>query len=303
MNLMKNTTPLLMLLPGLLFVTMAVDIIADASVLVAQPPGFPPTKPPATQPATRPSVPEHPVLPNLPTTPEEILIQGVQRAHGAKAWSGKPALRTDIHIEFGGNEFLSGTMTFDTTSGLSRLELKDETVLVFDGARAWISPAASELTGARFHLLTWPYFLAAPFKLADPGTHLESKEFRRLGLQFHESAKLTFDSGVGDTPDDWYLLFVDSITKRLAGMAYIVTYGTSPEDAEKEPHVIVFDGYRTIAGVTLSTAWTFHDWDPDSPTLGEPIGRVRLSNLEFIVPEEDIFKRPVNAREDKLPDS
>lgn len=290
-------------LSGLLLVTGTVVVLSGSSAPAAQPPGFPPVKPPASQPTTRPSVPSFPELPSLPTTSEEILVQGIQRAHGAKAWSAKPALRADIHVEFGGNEFLSGTLTFDTASGLSRLELQDETVLVFDGERAWVSPATSEFTGARFHLLTWPYFLAAPFKLADPGTHLESTEFRRLGLRLYESAKLTFDAGVGDTPDDWYLLFVDSASKRLAGMAYIVTYGTAPEDAERDPHVVVFDGYHTLGGVTLSTAWAFHDWDPESPTLGDPIGRVRLSNLEFIVPEEGLFKRPSNAREDTLPDS
>ena len=93
-------------------------------------------------------------------------------AHGIKAYRPHAALQADLTVTFDGNVMLQGVMTFDTPVGQSRIETEDGTVMVFDGEDAWITPADAPVPPgmSRFHLLTWPYFVAAPFKLADPGT-------------------------------------------------------------------------------------------------------------------------------------
>jgi hypothetical protein len=44
--------------------------------------------------------------------------------------------------------------------------------------------------------------------------------------------KLTFKSGTGDAPDDWYVVYADKKTNLLE-TAYIVTLKAGKEEAEK----------------------------------------------------------------------
>ena len=254
-----------------------------------------PTSRPAAKPATPPAEPRS----QLAIT----FAARIARAHGKQTWDQKQAVQADIVLEFGGNEMLNGTLIYDMHTSCARIELNDGTTLVFDGEKAWVSPAEAQVSMARFHLLTWSYFLAAPFKLADPGTHLQPSGTLPLEDKLVATRKLTFDEGVGDAPDDWYIIYPDLATNRLAAMAYIVSYGKSVEAAEEEPHAIVYHDYETIDGVALSMRWTMHHWSTEKGPHGDPIGEVQLRNVEFVDVDETTFAKPDDAREDKLPGS
>ena len=229
------------------------------------------------------------------------LAQRIAEAHGMKAWQAKRAVAAEITAYFGGQEMISGSMVYDHHQGRVRMETGAGAVLVFDGATAWVSPASATVPMARFQLLTWPYFLAAPFKLQDPGSHLAETEPLALDGRTHETARLTFDPGVGESPDDWYILYADPDTHRLAAMAYIVTYGATLEKAEEEPHSIVYHDFVVVDGVTLPARWTFHHWSAEQGPHGDPIGRVELANLRFVEPDDAAFARPAGAKEEPLP--
>jgi hypothetical protein len=232
----------------------------------------------------------------------------IEEAQGARAWAAAEAVSADVTVTFGGRQALDGRMLFTPEVGRSRLELADGTVAVFDGERAWVSPASAELPRARFHLLTWPYFLAAPFKLRDPGTHLEDLGTRPLGGEPHPAARLTFEPGVGDSPNDWYVVYRDPDTDRLAALAYIVTYGgRSAGDAGTEPHAVTYHDFHEVGSVILPTTWRFWPWSEEQGVHGDPLGEVTLSDLRFVAPPRfvtppsDAFDRPADAREDPLP--
>ncbi len=233
----------------------------------------------------------------------DFFVNRIEHAHGKKKWIEKKAVEADLVLEFGGKEALNCKLIYDMHSGKVRMELKDGTTLVFDGEHAWVSPSESETRMARFHLLTWPYFLAAPFKLNDPGTHLEPSGMLLINNIPSSTAKLTFDKGIGDAPDDWYIIYPELGTDQLIAMAYIVSYGKDVKEAEKEPHAIVYHDYKDIEGVMLSTRWTMHHWSKKEGAHGDPIGKVKLSNIKFIEPGKDAFTKPEEAREDKLPDN
>ena len=194
--------------------------------------------------------------PAVQTTPAGMgVARRIEAAHGKHAWTEKEAVACDITVTFGGAEMLNGSMTYETGAGRVRIETVGGATLVFDGERAWVSPSAAQVPMIRFQLLTWPYFLAAPFKLRDPGTYLAPHGRRPLDGVTHVTALLTFDAGTGDSPDDWYVIYQDPATDRLAAVAYIVTYGTTVDEAQKEPHALVYEDYRTIDGVALATRW------------------------------------------------
>jgi hypothetical protein len=240
-----------------------------------------------------------------PLRPSESLpgVAELERAHGANAWKQQSALRCDIRVEFGGKTTLDGILTFTTDGAKSRIDLKDGAQLTFDGDRAWVSPDSATFKMARFHLLTWPYFLAVPFKLRDGGVRVGWMGDQPLGDgKQYPAIRLTFAPGTGDAPRDWYILYRDPQTDRLAAMAYIVTYGKAPADRPDDPHAIMYADFRTIDGVTLATRWTFRDWVPGKGVSGEPLGRATLSNLRFLTPPPGFFDKPTSgAREDGLP--
>ena len=224
----------------------------------------------------------------------------VEAAHGGEIWNGKQAFEAQIVVEFGGNKLIDGRMLTDTAVGKARFELRDGTVLVFDGADAWKAPAGAPFERTRFHVLTWPYFLAAPMKLDDPGTRWE--DLGRLpygGGRELPAGRLTFGDGVGDSPDDWYIVYTHPQSHRLEAMAYIVTFGTSVEEAESKPHAVVYDRYEEVDGVQLATRWRFFGWDEATGVKSEQIGEVMLSYLRFVEPAADAVTAPEGA--EKVP--
>ncbi|MEL7089876.1 MAG: DUF6503 family protein, partial [Planctomycetota bacterium] len=230
--------------------------------------------------------------------------QAIEDAHAAATYENQAAVQSDIVIDFGPMH-LEGTMWFTPSMSKVRLELNDGTTIVYDGTAAWLSPADAAVPGppARFHVLTWPYFVAVPYKLNDPGTNHADVGVKTVRDENEKlpGVKITFDAGVGDTPDDWYMAFADPDTGRLTALSYIVTYGTPLEEASKKPSIALYDDFVEVDGVPFATTWTFHYWDPESGITGDPKGSAKLSNISFVTPPADAFKKPEDATEAKAP--
>ncbi|MEM8962800.1 MAG: hypothetical protein AAGD38_15050 [Acidobacteriota bacterium] len=238
-----------------------------------------------------------------PTLGDDAFAGAIETAHAADTWQSKAAFETQIKVTFGGNTMVHGTMLMTPDMAKVRFDLVDGTVLVFDGEEAYVSPADSAFQGARFHVLTWPYFVAAPYKLRDPGTQLEDQGRMPFAAgRALPAAKLTFGEGVGDSPDDWYIVYRNPGNDSLAGLAYIVTYGpTTTEQAEAEPHMVIYQNLEPVDGVPVPTVWSFHDWSADSGSVGDVIGEVELNAMRFVEPAPDAFVPPKDARVDALP--
>ena len=235
-------------------------------------------------------------------------IHAIEQAHHASIYDQQSSVTADFEIKFGPME-ARGEMVFPPSMGKVRMRFRHGHIVFFDGQTAWISDfAVSDATvkipgpPARFHVLTWPYFLAAPYKLNDPGTRLSDAGMLpvREG-QTLRGTKVTFDSGVGDTPDDWYIAFADPQTGRLSALAYIVTFGTSPEEAEQTPGIILYDDFVDIDGVPFATTWTFHHWNPTDGIHGEPKGHGKLTNLAFVERAAAFFEKPAFSVEAAMP--
>lgn len=230
----------------------------------------------------------------------ERFARPIENYHGLKAWQNQEMLVTDIRVEFGGQTPIYGQMMMSTDTRLVRIEQRDGTILVFDGQHAWVSPASSDLKRARFHLLTWPYFLAAPFKLQDQGTIHEDLRLRWAQGEPYRACRLTFEEGTGDTPQDYYVVY-RAFSGRLDAMGYIVTYGKSVAEADQAPHAITYHGFVNVDGVCLSTLWRFWHWSLETGMTGDPIGQVTLENIHFAPLDPGLFVKPSDAREDVLP--
>ncbi|MEX0967968.1 MAG: hypothetical protein WD077_12070 [Bacteroidia bacterium] len=224
----------------------------------------------------------------------------IEEAHRKEAWQQEQVLKTRIAYFSGEEVRFAGWMYMETNGSKSRFELDNGSIAVFDGEKAWVVPDTG-FQKARFHLLTWPYFLAAPYKLNDPGSHLTDLGTRTLQGAELPAAKLTFDEGVGDTPDDWYIAYMDQETKRLKALAYIVTYGKPEENAEDDPHALIYDEFVMVNKIPVATEWRLWEWN-EKADVTKALSHLRLGSISFINMEDSLFIKPENATEDVLPE-
>lgn len=228
---------------------------------------------------------------------QQQYAKAIEAAHGGAKWSKAQIFEADLELHFGGKLRFQAHLVMDTQSARTRLELKSGETIGFDGKDVWITPAKSKRARARFDALTWSYFVAAPWKLRDPGSHLVSKGSKTLKGKALETAKLTFDKGVGDAPDDWYLCYRDPQSKQLTAMAYIVTFGKGKDGVAKaKPHAITYEKVKTVSGVSLATHWQFWNWSESKGVHGKRIGHAQLSGMKFSKRDLSRFAKPKTAR-------
>lgn len=173
-----------------------------------------------------------------------------------------------------------GQVTQATDFTRIRMDRSDGTRLYYDGQRVYQSPDTVEYPKARFDIFTWTYFFALPYKLSDPGVIWEKPEKAMLNGKTYLTAKLSFENGVGDTPEDWYLLYINPQDYTLHAAAYIVTYGKNQAEAEEDPHILVYGDYRDIDGIPIAHSWTFYGWSEEEG-LGRKLMEGTLSDVNF----------------------
>lgn len=231
------------------------------------------------------------------------IVQATKTAHGIEAWDKADSLKADMAVTFGGNKMVDGTFTFQAHGPKARYDMADGTVVVFDGKTAWITPADKADPMARFHVLTWPWFLMAPFKVQGEGIELSELGTQTIRGQEYISILQEFADGTGDTPDDWYRLFIDPRNDRLHGMSYIVTYGKDREEAEKQTSIVLHENFTDVAGAQIPSEFAFWYWDDNAGTFqgDQPKGTATATNLEFVTPGENFYAKPEGAVEIALP--
>ena len=221
--------------------------------------------------------------------------ENIEEAHNKAAFMSKEAISFDINLKFGGNSRLEGKVSMTTNSTKVRVDKSDGTSIIYDGQEVFITPESANAEGARFDIFTWQYFFAMPFKLTDPGTIWDKEQKRTLDSLEYDTARLSFESNVGDSPDDWYVVYKDPQTNRLKAASYIVTFSKEREKAEEDPHAIIYSDYKSFKNVDLATNWTFHNWNEEDG-FGEKLGEATLSNFNFFQPEEGYFEVPDSAK-------
>ncbi len=227
-------------------------------------------------------------------------VAKIEEVHHAEIWNSKKVFKCKFELYFGGNLRFKGFLYTTPSATKTRLESEDGTIMIFDGQNAYISPDTSTYERARFDVLTWSYFLAAPYKLSDQGTKIEEQGVRLLNDVPYDAAKLSFEANVGDSPDDWYILYKDQKRNLLSAMAYIVTYGKSKEEANQNPHCITYESFIEFEGIPFATVWNFWTWTP-AGEMDKLLGTAKLSYFEFVDSASDLFTKNENFKIAPMP--
>jgi len=226
----------------------------------------------------------------------EALVTAMIEAHGGyEAWSKAPTCRFTETWEIPGAP--AGTpigVTVEQTSRRAYLEDPGAgSLAVWDGEKAWSVNWQSPMP-PRFVALLNYYFTNLPWLIRDPGVVLGEPGTGSLPddpASYH-TIRMTFEAGTGDTPDDYYVLYIHPETHELAACEYIVTYAALlPEGVtHSPPHLLVYGGHAAVNGLKvpgkftiyeegrLYAACTFEDW-----SFSEPFDASRMAMPEGAV--------------------
>lgn len=235
----------------------------------------------------------------------DSIIRQTEQHHGLDSWHQQENVRAKVDVIFGLKRLVQGEFTWQANGPKARWDAPDGSEVLYDGQTCWVTPPLSADSMDRFHVLTWPWFLMAPFKLQGEGIRLSDYQKMELEGKTYHTILQTFDKGEGDTPDDWYRLFIDPKTYELAAMAYIVTYNKSAEEANKKPSIILYRNYQRFGGCLISQRQDFYYWSEDTGIAGEhPKGMGTVDNVSFPAAlPPNYFSRPANAAEVSLPNT
>ena len=230
----------------------------------------------------------------LEITEKELTpIETIEEAYNKDLFLSNVAIESNMVISFGGKERLNAKMTYLTNSTKGKIELKDGTIIYYDGDKVFHSPNLINDKAARFDAYTWMYFLLFPTKLSDQGTIWSNVEASSLNDKTYNAQRLTFEANTGDAPDDWYIVYSDPKTHMMEYVAYIVTVNKSTEAAESDPHAIGYSNYKMIDGVPIAHNWEFYEWSKDGG-LGKVIGNTIINNVKFVNPDAHMFTVPAD---------
>jgi len=241
--------------------------------------------------------------PKAPTA--EAVADKVQAAHNLQSWWAKEVVKADVRIVFQGQTMVDGTFAFEAHGPKARYDREDGTTVIYDGETAWVSPADAEAPMGRFHVLTWPWFIMAPFKMQGEGITVSDLGSANVGDENYHTILQTFGENVGDTPDDWYRFFIDPNTMQIEMMSYIVTYGKDLDKANEQPSIIrYFDYTMPEMGPSIATRYEFWYWDAQAQSFeGDgPKGTGEVMSIEYLSSDEADFAVPADARELPMPE-
>ncbi|AUP80864.1 DUF6503 family protein [Flavivirga eckloniae] len=205
------------------------------------------------------------------------------------------------------NKMQSLVFTMPKSSGdeITTTDLKDRRSLIempkhtlgFNGKDVWLhSKDTTTYKGynARFYYNLMFYFYAMPFILADDGIiYNEAKPLEFEGKTY-PGIKIAYESGVGESPDDEYVLYYDPETYKMTWLSYTVTFFS--KEKSKTFKFIKYSNWQTVEGLLLPETLTWYKYENNLPTTPHDEG-VKFTNIKLSTekPSDDLFKVPENA--------
>ena len=212
-------------------------------------------------------------------------------AHGGiDVWSSKENLIFEIeHPE--GNE--KTTTALKTRKSLIETE---KFKIGFDGEKVWIKQ--DELVfkkDPKFYYNLMSYFYAMPFILGDDGIIYKDVEPLVFDGITYPGIKISYDAGVGESPEDEYILYYDAKTYKMVWLGYTVTYFS--KEKSKEFRFIKYSNWQTVEGLLLPETLTWYNTEDNKPTTPK-LKKLKFTNvvLSKEKPSDALFEVPDGAK-------
>jgi hypothetical protein len=194
------------------------------------------------------------------------IVHEMIAAHGGMdAWKSSPTVSFDDEFTSANGSTRASHVVVEQSRRRAYIDLAGSTArLAWDGHRAWGVNWDSK-TPPRFLALLDYYFADLPWLTMDPGVLLSDRGTLQIkdDPTEYRVVLMTFEPGTGDTPHDYYRLYIDPVTKRLHACAYVVTYkALMPPGRDSTPeHLLVYEDYSTVNGLVVPVRYTIYEGD------------------------------------------
>ena len=186
------------------------------------------------------------------TYPENI--SKVFKAHGGmKIWMDFESLYYEIEKP--------------EVNDIYNVSLKDRKSLIsmkhhqlgYDGKNIWLKnlDTTKYKGNAKFYYNLMFYFYAMPFVLGDDGINYQDVAPMQYEGISYPGVLISYDSGVGESPEDEYILYYHPETNQMSWLAYTVTFFS--KEKSKKFNLIRYTDWEEVEGVKLpSTIQWYH---------------------------------------------
>lgn len=165
-------------------------------------------------------------------------------------------------------------------------------IIGFDGEIVWLKnkDTAQYKGNPKFYYNLMFYFYAMPFILADDGINYEDVDPLVFEDNAYPGIKISYESGIGESPEDEYILYYDSETHKMEWLGYTVTYFS--KEKSKEFHFIKYGNWQTVDGLALPETLTWYNYENNLPTTKR--NDLQFMNIKLLKdkPEGAIFEVP-----------
>ncbi|WP_179344868.1 DUF6503 family protein [Winogradskyella ursingii] len=180
----------------------------------------------------------------------------------------------------------------------SRAELIDTPTHTqgYDGESIWINEKDNkEYKGnAQFYRGLMMYFYAMPFIVGDDGIMYENAEPLTFEGKTYPGILISYESGVGASPDDQYIIYYDDESGQMQWLGYTVTFGK--DGKSKDFHFIKYNNWQNINGLVLPKSVDWYKYENNLPT--EKRNTVEFTDVKLSTDPVDnfMFKKPADAK-------
>jgi len=194
------------------------------------------------------------------------IVQDMVAAHGGmQAWRSAPTVSFEDEFGIPGQPAQVSRVVVEQSRRRAYIDMPGTTsTMTWNGEKAWSANWQSPIPPRFLALLNY-YFVNLPWLTQDPGVKLGESWTAKLAGDPTEyvTIMMTFESGTGDTPDDYYRLYIDPATKHLKACAYVVTYkALLPKGVASTPeHTLVYDEMATVNGLLVPIHYTIYEGD------------------------------------------
>jgi hypothetical protein len=226
---------------------------------------------------------------------EPALVEKLFINIGLDNWKMEPAMGLDIHIETVGRPNFDARITEDVKSNRVRMQLADDTILVFDGQSAWVSPPTAKVEDARQILLNWPYLVTLPLRLREPGVNLGPVRTEEVGKSQEKPGEMygvfdvTFGAAAMENANDHYTLYLEPKTGRLRR---VIVW----PKGDAKPYALTLYDLRQDEGVTFATEFMVWNYNATEGVFGKPFAEAHIYNVDFSPAKKNAFVAPAGAR-------
>ena len=164
--------------------------------------------------------------------------------------------------------------------------------LGYDGENVWLKnlDTTKYKGNAKFYYNLMFYFYAMPFVLGDDGINFKEAPALEFEGKTYPGILISYDSGIGESPEDEYILYYNPDTYQMEWLGYTVTYFS--KEKGKEFHFIKYGAWQDIDGLKLPKTLSWYNYENGVPTTKRNDVQFVNVKLSKTKPIDEMFKVP-----------